>query len=594
VVSAGPDQTITLPNSASLDGTVSDDGLPNPPAVVTTTWSKFSGPGTVSFGNPNTVDTTASFSAAGTYVLRLTANDSGLSTSDDVTLTVNPAGQLSVTKKAAIHDPADASSYSFASITAGNNRLYVVFVGTSIGSGTAPAATSISGAGLTFTEIGTPGGLLYSASPGVRRIQAWRALVGSGATTGTIAISLDGISTAIDAVLLEFDGVDTSGTNGSGAIVQSATDLATGASALTVTLAAFADASNRPVAFFIHRAAEATTETPGYTELDDAQHSSPAAGAECQWHATTADTTPAASWLSLADVGGFALEIGSGASGQPANQPPVVSAGPDQTITLPNSASLDGTVSDDGLPNPPGALTTTWSKFSGPGTVTFGNASLVDTTASFSVAGAYTLRLTANDGAASLFDDVVVTVNTPGGGTTFERRVAANSDDAEEKNGTPTIASGDLDLGLDAAVGGVPQIVGIRFLNVTIPQGAAITNAWVQFKTNTVDSSASSLVIQGQAADNPTTFTTSANNLSARPQTASSSNWAPPPWTVQGETGPGQRTTNIASVIQEVVSRPGWVSGNALVLIITGTGHREAEAYNGDPAGAALLHVEYN
>ena len=65
----------------------------------------------------------------------------------------------------------------------------------------------------------------------------------------------------------------------------------------------------------------------------------------------------------------------------------------DQTITLPSDATLDGTVTDDGLPNPPGALTTSWSQVSGPGTVTFADASAVDTTASFSAAGAYVLEL---------------------------------------------------------------------------------------------------------------------------------------------------------------------------------------------------------
>ena len=44
----------------------------------------------------------------------------------------------------------------------------------------------------------------------------------------------------------------------------------------------------------------------------------------------------------------------------PVNQPPTANAGPDQTIKLRGVANLDGTVSDDGLPNPPGALTTTW------------------------------------------------------------------------------------------------------------------------------------------------------------------------------------------------------------------------------------------
>ena len=82
---------MTLPNTAALDGTVTDDGLPTPPGV-TTTWSVVSGPGTVTFGNVNAVDTTASFSVDGAYVLRLTADDSALTTADDIALTVTPAG----------------------------------------------------------------------------------------------------------------------------------------------------------------------------------------------------------------------------------------------------------------------------------------------------------------------------------------------------------------------------------------------------------------------------------------------------------------------------------------------------------------------
>jgi len=185
-VNAGPDQTVTITAGATLDGTVVDDGLPNPPASVTTTWSKQSGPGTVSFGNANAVDTTANFSATGTYVLQLEATDSALSATDTVTITVNPAGT---------------------------------------------------------------------------------------------------------------------------------------------------------------------------------------------------------------------------------NTAPSVSAGPDQTITPVASAALDGTVTDDGLPSPPGAVTTGWTKQSGPGTVTFGSASAVDTTATFSAPGIYVLRLTANDSVLSAFDELTVTAN---------------------------------------------------------------------------------------------------------------------------------------------------------------------------------------
>src|SRR5213592_2957715 len=90
VVNAGRDQVITLPGIATLTGAAIDDGLPIPP-VLTTTWSQVSGPGTVSFSNASALISTATFSASGPYVLRLTASDGALAASDDVAVTVNPA-----------------------------------------------------------------------------------------------------------------------------------------------------------------------------------------------------------------------------------------------------------------------------------------------------------------------------------------------------------------------------------------------------------------------------------------------------------------------------------------------------------------------
>jgi hypothetical protein len=95
----------------------------------------------------------------------------------------------------------------------------------------------------------------------------------------------------------------------------------------------------------------------------------------------------------------------------PFNQAPMVNAGADQTVTLPASGALAGTATDDGLPDPPAALSSVWSKVSGPGMVTFANTSALATTATFSTAGSYTLRLTVSDGGLSSADDVVVTVN---------------------------------------------------------------------------------------------------------------------------------------------------------------------------------------
>ena len=94
----------------------------------------------------------------------------------------------------------------------------------------------------------------------------------------------------------------------------------------------------------------------------------------------------------------------------PAGGVPQVDAGPDQTIMLPAVANLDGTVFDpDGGPNP---LTVRWSQTGGPGTVTFGDPNAVDTTAAFSQAGAYTLRLTASDGVFTVSDEIVITVKS--------------------------------------------------------------------------------------------------------------------------------------------------------------------------------------
>jgi hypothetical protein len=70
-------------------------------------------------------------------------------------------------------------------------------------------------------------------------------------------------------------------------------------------------------------------------------------------------------------------------------------------------ATLNATVTDTD------SLTTTWSVVSGPASVSFGNANAIVTTAAFSVAGTYTLRLTANDGYSSVSNDVVITVSNP-------------------------------------------------------------------------------------------------------------------------------------------------------------------------------------
>jgi len=113
------------------------------------------------------------------------------------------------------------------------------------------------------------------------------------------------------------------------------------------------------------------------------------------------ETTSSTSYTAYSYL--FAFQITTTA----ANNPPVVDAGTNQRITT-NTVMLDGTVTDDGQPDPPARVSAQWTKILGPGTVTFADANSTDTTATFSDYGTYLLRLTANDGKEYVSDEVVV------------------------------------------------------------------------------------------------------------------------------------------------------------------------------------------
>src|ERR1051325_6447433 len=159
VVNAGPDAVVYLPATATLSGNVTDDGLPAG-AMLTIQWSKVSGPGAVTFANASSASTTASFSEAGTYVLRLTATDTEFNATDDATITVYPANQPPV-------------------VDAGPDRAIklpsvAVLDGVVIDDGLPPASTlaihwsKVSGPGtVTFANAGSAGTTASFSDPGV-------------------------------------------------------------------------------------------------------------------------------------------------------------------------------------------------------------------------------------------------------------------------------------------------------------------------------------------------------------------------------------------------------------------------------------------
>jgi endoglucanase len=340
VVEAGWKQTVTMPvNNLVLDGQMVDDGLSGQGA--TTTWSKVSGPGTVAFNNANALNATATFSAGGVYVLRLTGNDGLLSNSDTVTITVT--------------DPSNP------------------FFNSGFETGNLDGWTNVdNGAGLTVepNTVGGQGNYVLHVNAG-----DWKYPVLSNSPQ-----RLNGTQLINANYQLRFKAKFTAATGQS--VIVNAVNNDHGPFGSTLTFTAtdtnwrdytlnFNSLANDK--FYISFSHEAGGVRNYY--LDDVV-------------------------VTLTD-----------------NRGPGVNAGNDTSITLPASASLHGTVADDGRPNPPGVVTHTWSKMSGPGTVTFGNAGALDTTATFSQAGAYVLRLTASDSSVSDYDEVIIMVKPSSGGT---------------------------------------------------------------------------------------------------------------------------------------------------------------------------------
>lgn len=764
VVNAGPDQTVVLPAAATLTGTVSDDGRPNPPGITTVAWSTVSGPGAATFTDPSAPSTTVTFPAAGSYVLRLSASDGALAASDDLTVTalgsdgsppsppsglagsVPPGRPVALAWLASTDDigvvgydvlrdgglvgTSVTTAYLDASITPAATYTYRVVARDAVGNLSDPSApiTVTVPAAPTTVRFGAAGdfGANATTAASLARVDA------AGLDYFLALGDLDYDETPTDAAWCDYvtSRLPTSGPGFPFELVSGNHEDQFGANGyilnhaaclpdrLRATLGPAGDYAaeyyvdypvGAPLVRTIMIAPNLTVDGVSYQYLTGDEHyawvtsaieSARAAGIPwvvvgmhhpclsagrhgCEMshdlldllvaehvdlvlqghdhnyqrgkqlaaNPSTCPQVPTGSYDAdcVVDDGAdhtylkgsgtvfliagtfgrerYAIDpndvqypyfaaLDSSSNGfvhyyvtadrldatfvpstggwvdafsivpQGTNQPPAANAGPDRSIVLPNPASLAGVAGDDGLPT--GTLTSGWSVVSGPGDVTFADPASAATTAMFSAAGTYVLRLTSSDGSLTQSDDTSVFAIASGAVTTLDVPVVLASDDAEENpTGVVSLGSSDLELTHDTT----DQTVGVRFTGLQIPVGATITAAWIQFETDELKSGATSLLVQGQAADNPTTFTSGAFNISARFRTTASVAWSPVPWSILQERGSNQRTPDLSAVLQEIVARPGWSIGNALALVITGTGVRTAEAYNG--TAPPVLHLEY-
>ena len=175
----------------------------------------------------------------------------------------------------------------------------------------------------------------------------------------------------------------------------------------------------------------------------------------------------------------------------------------------------------------------------------------------------------------------------------FEERIIADTDDAylfvPESNlnvGPGLLVTGDS---------GGSENVGVRWCNVTIPQGSIIITAHItfwgaDFCTNEV----TTVTIAGEDIGDSTTFSTFEDFI-ARGLCTATVPWVIPPDT----TGEPYSTPEIKDIIQEIINRGDWVSGNSLALFVNNNGsdsyaQRNIIDYGSIPELSPLLHIEYS
>ncbi len=200
------------------------------------------------------------------------------------------------------------------------------------------------------------------------------------------------------------------------------------------------------------------------------------------------------------------------------------------------------------------------------------------------------------NGGAAAFGGIGGSAGTAGAGgavvVILDVPVAQPSDDAEESaaDGTMYLHSSDLELGEEQDGWGA-QIVGLRFRQVTIPQGSTILTARLELVVDTTGGGPTAVVFHGQASDHAFPFLNIPTDLTSRAVTDASVAWAPvPSWNQPGVT---QTSPELSGIVQELVDRLGWEANNSLVLVIQGTGRRTAVAHDESPTDAPSLHVEY-
>ena len=170
---------------------------------------------------------------------------------------------------------------------------------------------------------------------------------------------------------------------------------------------------------------------------------------------------------------------------------------------------------------------------------------------------------------------------------------------------TSRVAELQITYQLAAAAPPLPQITGMRFPEVPIPQGATITNAFLEFYPSTLSTTDIDVDIAAEASDDAAPFTATSGDLSGRLRTPVV-NWKETDdWDVDLSVPPDgigdepQQTVDISAVVQAVVNRPGWCGNNAMAFFVQQSaaavnGPLKALSFDADQSRAPILRIDYD
>lgn len=216
-----------------------------------------------------------------------------------------PVSALSMAVQVA--STANTNSYTSGTYTPSPNKLYLLAVVHSDVAAEATVPTASSTTGQTFTQVGTSVAFDTIAS-NVHRLTVFRSLATSGLSAGTYTVALADNGTGLAAMLIECNEVDTGGSNGASAIVQSPTNNGDASANPNVTLAAFGSAANATILFVGSDIRTAPTADTGWAEVGtNPDYATPDTGLSCFFR--NDNDTSATCTLASSDWGAMAIEI---------------------------------------------------------------------------------------------------------------------------------------------------------------------------------------------------------------------------------------------------------------------------------------------